>query len=253
MMPACELDGVRVRYGPDSVALDGVDLQLRTGETVALLGPSGAGKTSLLRVLAGTLEPTCGTARLQGRALSALRASRQLSETVGMLHQHLDLVPQLSSRANIHAGALGRWGLARSLAALVLPMTHPAARTAAQATGVEQLLERRVATLSGGERQRVAIARLLVQDPAILIADEPASALDPATADTLLALLRRLVIERGKTLVMSLHVPELARRHADRVVGLRNGVVVLDEPAQHVTDAALAAVYGSRTPTLQAH
>lgn len=240
--PACELDGVTVSYGAE-VAVGPVSLRVEPGEAVALVGPSGAGKTTVLRVLAGTVRPAGGSVRLAGWDLDGLRGRADLPRLVGMLPQGLDLVPQLSVKHNIQAGTLGRWGFARSLAALVLPLEHPPARAAARRLGVEPLFTRRVAELSGGEQQRVALARLLVQDPALVLADEPVASLDPARADDLLALLCEAARERGRTLVASLHTPDFARRHFDRIVGLRDGRVTFDLPPAAVTAEVLERVY----------
>lgn len=243
MTLACEFERVTVRYGEDPPAVHALSLRISPGERVALLGPSGAGKTSILRVLAGTLEPGEGTVRLRGSSPAELREQGKLPGVVGMLHQQLDLVPQLSARSNIQAGALGRWRVVRGVTALARSRPDPAALAAADETGIAHLLGRRVADLSGGERQRVAIARLLVQDPEIVLADEPVSSLDPARAEAILALLRRLAEAHGKTLIASLHLPELARRHADRVIGLRAGAVVFDVPAHDLSDDMLEEIY----------
>ncbi len=238
----CELREVTVAY--DGVlAVGPVSLRVAAGEAVALVGPSGAGKTSLLRVLAGQLVPSGGAVRLAGREPARLRGRAELPRRVGLVSQRLDLIPQLSVKHNVQAGALGRWGLLRSLAALVLPLEHPPARDAVTRVGLGELFGQRVAELSGGEQQRVALARLLVQDPAVVLADEPVASLDPALADDLLALLRDLVREQGRTLVTSLHTPDFARRHFDRLVGLRDGSIAFDLPAREVTDEILRALY----------
>lgn len=240
----CELREVTVSYG-GRVAVGPVSLRVGAGEAVALVGPSGAGKTSLLRVLAGQLAPSAGAVGLAGRDPSRL-PSRELPRRVGLVSQRLDLIPQLSVKHNVHAGALGRWSLPRSLAALVLPLEHPPARDAAARVGIAELFGQRVADLSGGEQQRVALARLLVQDPEVVLADEPVASLDPALADDLVALLRGMARDRGRALVASLHTPELARRHFDRVVGLRDGSIAFDLPSGEVTDGVLGDVYRVR-------
>lgn len=240
--PACVVDTVSHAYGPTR-ALNDVSLTIPTSQRVALVGPSGAGKTTLLRVLAGMLTPTAGRVTVHGQPLAELRAGSQLTELVGMIQQRLDLVPQLSVKHNVQAGMLGRWGLIRSLAALTLPVEQPAARAAVSRIGIENTFHRRVAELSGGERQRVALARLLVQNPRVVLADEPVASLDPARAEDLLGLLCDLSREAGRTLVTSLHVPELACRHFQRVVGLRAGRVAFDLPAAEVTQAVLDGVY----------
>jgi phosphonate transport system ATP-binding protein len=238
--PACELDAVTVAYG-SVTAVPEVSLRADPGETVALVGSSGAGKTTLLRVLAGLLTPSAGSASLLGRPVAEQR--HELPRLVGMMQQRLDLVGHLSVKHNVQAGALGRWGLVRSLAALLLPLEHPPARTAAERTGIADKLGMRVNRLSGGEEQRVALARLLVQDPAVMLADEPVASLDPARAHDVVDLLCALAREEGRTLVASLHTPELARAHFDRVVGLRAGRVAFDLPSHEVSDDRLHALY----------
>lgn len=242
---ACELESVTVAYGAVTAVRD-LTLRIPPGETVALVGSSGAGKTSVLRALAGLVTPAAGTVSLQGRPLAEQR--RALPQMVGMMQQRLDLVGQLAVKHNVQAGALGRWGLARSLAALLLPLEHPPARAAAERVGVADKLGVRVAHLSGGEQQRVALARLLVQNPSMVLADEPVAALDPALADDLVALLCALAREGGRTLVASLHSPELARAHFDRIVGLRHGRLAFDLPSDQVTPARLDGLYELDAP-----
>ena len=244
---ACRLDDVTVAFGGRTV-LGPVDLAVPAGSAVALVGPSGAGKTTLLRVLAGQLAPTTGAVALAGRDLASLRDRTELPGLVGLLPQRLDLVPQLSVRHNVQAGALGRWGVLRSLAALLLPLEHPPVAEAVRRVGLSELSAARVADLSGGEQQRAALARLLVQDPSLLLADEPVASLDPTRADQLLALLRGRAGEDGRTLVASLHSPELARRHFDRVLGLRDGQVVFDLPPASLTADVLEPLYRLLTP-----
>lgn len=239
---ACELREATVSFGGRVVA-GPVSLRIEAGEAVALVGPSGAGKTTLLRVLAGQIRPTGGQVRLGGADPARLRGRAELPRLVGLVPQRLDLIPQLSVKHNVQAGALGRWGTLRSLAALVLPLEHPPAREAVARMGLRELYHQRVADLSGGEQQRVAVARLLVQDPAVVLADEPVASLDPALANDVLALLRDLARERDRTLVASLHTPELARRHFDRIIGLRDGRVAFDLPPRAVTGDVLDALY----------
>jgi phosphonate transport system ATP-binding protein len=236
-----------VAYGA-TPAVGPVSLRVPPGQSVALVGPSGAGKTTLLRVLAGQLAPTTGQVLVAGRDLAELHDRRDRARTVGIMSQRLDLVPQLSVKHNVQAGVLGRWGLARSLAALLLPLEHPPAREAVERVGLADHFGTRVAALSGGQAQRVALARLLVQNPAMLLADEPAASVDPARADDLLALLHQAARRNGHTVLTSLHDPDLARRHVDRVVGLREGKVFFDLPPDSVTDEMLHSLYRLLSP-----
>lgn len=238
---AYDLDDVGLQLG-SVTAVTGVDLRVRAGESVALVGPSGAGKTSLLRLMAGMLAPTHGHVRLFDHEPRRL-APRRLASFVGLMSQQLDLVPPLTVKHNVQAGALGRWGRLRSTAALLLPLELAEAREACVRVGIDHRFGQRISRCSGGEQQRAALARLLVQDPRVLLVDEPVSAVDPGRSERLLALLRRLADEDGRTLVASLHAPKLARRHFDRIVGLRDGAVVFDLDADAVEPATLASLY----------
>jgi phosphonate transport system ATP-binding protein len=239
---AFELQGLGRRYGP-RVALAPLTLSIGRGETVAVVGPSGAGKTTLLHLLAGLVPPTAGSVRVLGDALAELPPGPARAERVGLIPQHAGLVPNLSVVHNVLAGNLGRWGLVRSLASLVWPADTDAARTALARVGLEGRLRERAHRLSGGEQQRVALARLLVQRPHALLADEPVASLDPARAEALIRLLVAMAAEGGHTLVASLHAIDLALAHFDRVIGLREGVVRFDLPAAAVDAAALERLY----------
>ncbi|MCH8235037.1 MAG: ATP-binding cassette domain-containing protein [Chloroflexi bacterium] len=245
---ACEIVDVGYDYG-SAMALQGVSLRIEPGESIALIGPSGSGKTTLLRVIAGLLKPQRGTVHIMGRPIAGMKFGRELAGLVGMMQQQLDLVPQLAVKHNIQAGNLGRWGALRSIAALAFPVQSPNARDAARRVGLEDRFTTRVARLSGGEQQRVALARLLVQDPDVMLADEPVSALDPALANDLLALLCDIASEQPgpsgatRTLIASVHQPDLALRYFDRVVALRSGRIVFDKPSAEVAEDDLEQVY----------
>jgi phosphonate transport system ATP-binding protein len=234
--------GVWLRYG-DRAAVADVCLTIATGERVAIVGPSGAGKSSLLRLVCGAEPPSAGAIRLFDQDLARLRPGKGLARLVGLLHQQLDLVPQLTALHNALAGRLGEWSLARSALSLVYPQDASLGMAALRRVGMAGREHDRVARLSGGEQQRVAIARLLVQNPRILLADEPISNLDPARADDVLGLLAGLAREDGRTLVASMHSVDHALRWFDRVVALRDGRVVWDKPSAEVDSASLAQLY----------
>ncbi|MGY1844407.1 phosphonate ABC transporter ATP-binding protein [Modestobacter sp. SYSU DS0875] len=246
MTAVIRLDGVSVRYG-GTPALTGVDLTVGAGERVALVGPSGAGKSTLLGLVNGSVQPTAGALRVLGADPAALRgpALRRLRARMGTVHQHLELVGQLRVVHNVNAGRLGDWSAARAAWSLVRPQGMPEVLAALSAVGLADRAYERTERLSGGQRQRVAVARLLVQRPEVVLADEPASALDPVLADSVLGLLAGLAAERNGALVASLHDPALALRHCTRVVGLVDGRVVLDAPAARLTAGDLAEFYGA--------
>ena len=238
--PVFSLRGVTVRFGAVT-ALDGVDLDVAEGERVAVVGPSGAGKSTLLGLLNGTVRPSSGRVEALGHDLAGLRPRelRAVQRAIGAVRQQLDLVGPLRVVHNVNAGRLGQWSLARSAWSLLSPREVEGAESALRRVGIPEKLHERTDRLSGGQRQRVALARMLVQDPAVILADEPVSSLDPARGREVMDLLRDLAVERGRTLVVSVHAFEYALSHFDRVVGLRDGRVLFDTSADRV-DAALA-------------
>ncbi|MGY1637508.1 phosphonate ABC transporter ATP-binding protein [Geodermatophilus sp. SYSU D00742] len=225
----------------------GVDLTVGPGERVALVGASGAGKSTLLGLANGSVAPTAGTVRVLDVDPSAPagRAGRRVRARIGTVHQHLELVGSLRVVHNVNAGRLGAWPAARAAWSLLRPQGVPDVVAALDRVGLADRVFERTDRLSGGQRQRVAIARLLVQRPDLVLADEPASALDPVLADHALALLGELARQRGGALVAALHDPGLVLRHCDRVVGLAGGRVVLDRPAAALSPADLADLYGA--------
>ena len=240
--PVVRLRGVTQRFG-DRVALRDVDLEVVPGERVAVLGPSGAGKSTLLAMLSGSLRPTEGSVEVLGRELRGLsdRSLREVQRRVGTVQQRLDLVDQVRVVHNVNAGRLGSWSGLRALWALAVPRVDPVVEAALARVGLAGTGYEHTERLSGGERQRVALARLLVQRPDLVVADEPVSSLDPARAAEMLEVLGRAAPDG--TLVVSLHQPELARRHCTRILGLRGGTVVVDEPAGQIGDHDLLGLY----------
>lgn len=229
------LRGVGVSYD-GNLALAGVDLTVRAGERVALVGPSGAGKSTLLALCAGSTLPDTGGVEVLGRSVDSLDAGalRDVRRRIGLIHQRLHLVGRLRVVHNVNAGHLGRWSTWAALGSLVRPREVAAARHALDLAGIADKLYARTDQLSGGEQQRVALARVLVQDPDLVLADEPVSSLDPARADDVMRLLCETVATPARTLLVSLHDFDLAVRRCDRVVGLRQGRVVFDLPAAEV-------------------
>jgi len=226
-------------------ALAAVDLEVAAGARVALIGPSGAGKTTLLRVAAASLRPTDGRAGVLGddpwsldaRALKALRAR------IGFVHQAPPIPPRQRVVTAVLAGRLGQWSLAHALRSWVAPVDAAGARDALARVGLAERVFERCDQLSGGQLQRVAVARTLYQAPRLLLADEPVSALDATTADTVLRELVAYSESAGATFVASLHAVDLALRWFPRIVGVRDGAVMFDLPATQVTPERLAALY----------
>ena len=240
--PLVAADGVSKSYS-EFQALTPLSFAAQPGERVALAGPSGSGKTTLLYLLAGILQPDTGALSVAGRDLAQVKPGRELSELVGIVHQSYDLVPQLPVLHNVLAGRMGQWGFLRSALSLLWPQERRLAEAALERLGIGDKVWERTSHLSGGEQQRAAIARLMVQSPRVVLADEPVASLDPALADQMLRLLTALADDGERALVVSLHSPELIRRFCTRVIGLREGRLVFDLPAEAVTGATLDDLY----------
>jgi phosphonate transport system ATP-binding protein len=247
MAPMIEVAGLRVVLPPATVVLDGIDLIVRRGEFLVVLGPSGAGKTTLLRAINRLVEPTAGTVRVAGGAVTgapppALRAARR---RMGMVFQQFNLVRRASVLDNVLAGRLGWVPSLPSLFGRFPRADRELALACLAQVGLAALAGRRADTLSGGEQQRVAIARALAQEPAVVLADEPTASLDPALTGSIMDILRRINAERGLTLVVSQHQLETALAYATRIIGLRRGRVCFDGAPAEVTPAVVESIYGA--------
>ena len=248
--PILVLDRVGKSY-PGNVALAPLSLEVAEGERVAVLGPSGSGKTTLLHLIGCVIQPDHGSVVLDGKGLATMRPGGELAGLVGMMHQQLDLVPQLLVVHNILAGRLGHWSLWRSLASLVSVQEKHLAQSALERVGIPDKLNERTSHLSGGEQQRVAMARLLVQQSKVVVADEPVASLDPARAEDLIKLLTTIVSESNKTLVVSLHSIDLTRKFFSRAIGLRNGELQFDLLVDKLTNEVLYRLYDLTEAELQ--
>ena len=239
-------EGISKSYS-QARALAPLSFDIQPGERVALAGPSGSGKTTLLYLLAGILQPDEGQLFIGNRSLALLQPGREMSQLVGIIHQQYDLVPQLPVIHNVLAGRLGQWSLWRSIISLFWPRDRLMAESALEQLGIADKAQERTSHLSGGEQQRVAIARLMVQSPSLVLADEPVASLDPAQAEEMLRLLTNLTINNtssaSKTLIVSLHSPYLIQKYCSRVIGLRKGRMVFDLPASEVSESVLDDLY----------
>jgi phosphonate transport system ATP-binding protein len=225
------------------MALFPLSLTIKRGEMVVLIGPSGAGKTTLLNILATVLKPNEGSILLDGLEIEKYKGVKTLAAKLGIIRQQFDLVNSLPVIHNVLAGRLRDWGFFKSLISLVFPQDKELAIEALERVGLKDKVYERTSNLSGGEQQRVAMARLLLQNPEVILADEPVSSLDPSRAEDILFTLTKLVKEEGQTLIASLHSVEYARRYFSRIIALRDGKVYFDLPVEKVTDEDLRGLY----------
>ncbi|MGC1307664.1 MAG: ATP-binding cassette domain-containing protein [Phormidesmis sp.] len=236
------LKAVTCQFG-QLTALASIDLTITAGERVALVGPSGAGKSTLLSLLNGSQSPSSGEVWVLGRSLSSLRGRqrRGIQRQVGTVYQQHNLVDNLPVIHNVNAGHLGRWPLWRALWSLIWPQQVAEAQQALSQLGLAGKLYARTNRLSGGQQQRVALARVLVQNPVIVLADEPVASVDPARSHDMMA--RLCEVGKNRTLLVSLHDVELARKYCDRIIGLRQGRLIFDLPSESVSPEQLVELY----------
>jgi len=238
------VEGLRKQFGALPV-IGGVSFSVADGEFVAIVGPTGCGKSTLLRCIAGMLKPTSGQIQVAGKPISSLsgRALADARMALGMVFQHANLVKRRSVIANVLAGTLGRHRtLATSLG--FLPQGERSFAEACLAeVGLQSFAAQRAGTLSGGQAQRASVARALAQRPLALLADEPVASLDPEASEELMTLLRRVAHEDGLGVLCVLHQPDLARRYADRILGLKDGRVQFNDKPADVAEVAVAALY----------
>jgi phosphonate transport system ATP-binding protein len=239
------LEGIRKSFGSNEV-LKGVGLSLQRGELLAVLGGNGCGKSTLLRCAIRLLDPDAGSSRLCGSDLAALngRALRVARREAAVIFQQIALVKQRTALDNVCAGALGQIPLWRSLSTASFPSeVRERATIALQRVRMLEQAWQKAGTLSGGQAQRVAIARAYCQQASVILADEPVSALDPRAAEEVLELLRDLAESDGLAVLAVLHQPDLALRHAHRVIGMKAGEVAFDRRASEIAPEEIDALY----------
>ena len=246
---ALVLRGLVKEYRPGQPVLRGIDLVIPGSGLTAIIGPSGTGKSTLIRCINRLVQPTAGAILFRGEDLAqlsggALRAARR---RIGMVFQEYNLVERLSVMENLLCGRLGYVPVWRAWLRKFPPRDLERAFDLLDAVGLSGFATRRADALSGGQRQRVGIARAIMQEPDIILADEPTSSLDPKTSVEIMDILTRLAAERGIPVVVNIHNVELARRFASRVVGMSEGTVVYDGPPTGLSDRDLRTIYGGES------
>lgn len=233
-------------YPTGDKALTDVTLEIPSGQVVALIGPSGAGKSTLIRCINRLVSPSSGKAILDDVELTALGSAglRRERRRMGMIFQEYALVERLTVMENVLSGRLGYVGFWRSYFRKFPQKDVDEAFRLLDRVGLLAMADKRADELSGGQRQRVGIARALIQDPALLLVDEPTASLDPKTSRQIMRLICELCKERDLSAIINIHDVALAQMFVERVIGLRFGVVQFDGPPEGLTPDVLTTIYG---------
>lgn len=233
-------------YKTGDKALNSVDLEVPQGQVLALIGPSGAGKSTLIRCINRLVEPTSGSVVLGEVELTKLSSGRLRRERrrMGMIFQEYALVERLTVMENVLSGRLGYVGFWRSLFRKFPQTDVDEAFRLLDRVGLVEMADKRADELSGGQRQRVGICRALIQDPALLLVDEPTASLDPKTSRQIMRLITELCAERNLAAIVNIHDVALAQMFVQRIVGLEKGAVVFDGSPKDLTEEVLTRIYG---------
>ena len=241
-----KLENLTKRYNTGDLALQGVNLEIPDGQVLALIGPSGAGKSTLIRCVNRLVEPTDGSATLNDENLTKLssRALRRARRRMGMIFQEYALVERLTVMENVLSGRLGYVGFWRSYFRKFPKDDVREAFRLLDRVGLLEMADKRADELSGGQRQRVGICRALIQNPDLLLVDEPTASLDPKTSRQIMRLINELCAERGLTAIINIHDVLLAQMFSQRIVGLALGKIVYDGSPEGLTPEVLTQIYG---------
>lgn len=241
-----EIKGLTKRYDTGDLALDNVSLTAPAGQVLALIGPSGAGKSTLIRCVNRLVEPTTGSITLDAQDITHARGTqlRQARRQIGMIFQNYALVERLSVMENVLSGRLAYIGFWRSFWRRFPATDIRQAFKLLERVGLETMLDKRGDTLSGGQKQRVGIARALMQNPKLLLVDEPTASLDPKTSRQIMRLICELCAEQNLATIINIHDVALAQQFVHRIVGLRAGVIVYDGSPEGLSPEILTRIYG---------
>ncbi|MEP9398722.1 phosphonate ABC transporter ATP-binding protein [Mesorhizobium sp. KR2-14] len=241
-----EIRNVSRRFGKKT-AVDSVALDIEQGQMVGIIGRSGAGKSTLLRMINRLIDPSDGAIFFDGRQVSAHKGAtlRRWQRDCAMVFQQFNLVPRLDVLTNVLLGRLNHRSTALNLMGIFSREERALALAALERLDIAQTALQRAGTLSGGQQQRVAIARALMQQPKLILADEPIASLDPMNAKVVMDSLRDINLREGITVITNLHTLDTARTYCNRIVGMAGGKVVFDGPPEELTRDAVRLVYGA--------
>ncbi|MGR3741214.1 phosphonate ABC transporter ATP-binding protein [Companilactobacillus sp. DQM5] len=243
--PVIKFKNVSKIYDNGTLGLKNINLEVNSGEFIAVVGLSGAGKSTLLRSINQLQTISEGDVLIDGESIVKARGKklRTIRRSIGMIFQNFNLVKQSSVLRNVLSGRIGYYSTLRSILGLFSSTDKRKAIEALKRVNLAEKVYTRADELSGGQQQRVAIARTLIQDPKIILADEPIASLDPMTTKLVLDDLKKINDELKITIMINLHSKELARKYASRIIGLRSGELIYDKKIEDVTESQLDEIY----------
>ena len=252
MEPILKFEQVSKHYPNGVHALKNVSFEVHEGEFISVIGPSGSGKSTLLRAINRLIPISAGTVSLEGEAVSGQhgRGLRRLRRKVGMIFQNYNLVYSLSVLQNVLHGRLGYMSGLKGIFGMYSEQDKREALDLLTELGMDQFSYNRASVLSGGQKQRVGIARAIMQNPRLLLCDEPIASLDPSSAKTIMDLLRDLSQRRNIACIVNLHQLDVAMKYSTRIIGLCKGEIVFDGPPAALDEATIEKIYGTSRENL---
>lgn len=252
MEPILQFDNVTKNYPNGVHALQGISFTVQEGEFISVIGPSGSGKSTLLRAINALIPISDGAVTLDGQNVAAQhgRALRELRRKVGMIFQNYNLVYSLSVLQNVLHGRLGYMPGPQGVLGLYSEADKRQALDLLEELGLSDFAYNRAADLSGGQKQRVGIARAIMQQPKLLLCDEPIASLDPSSAKIIMDLLRSMTARRNIACIVNLHQLDVALQYSTRIIGLSKGIIVFDGPPARLSDEMIECIYGTSRENL---
>ena len=250
-----ELTHLKKYYG-QTRAVEDVTFSVKPGEVVVIIGPSGAGKSTVLRCINRMIDPTGGSILFQGTDMAQVKREKELKairRRIGMIFQSFNLVYRLSVFQNVLHGRLGYMSTPNAVLGRYSEADKEKALELLRMIGLEGMLYKKAGELSGGQKQRVGIARALMQDPSLLLCDEPIASLDPSSSKVIMDQIQQMAKQRQIACVVNLHQVDVAKAYADRIVGIHQGRVVFDGPPEELTDSMIERIYDTPLDQLTVH
>lgn len=240
-------------YENGTHALKGVSFHVNEGEFLVIIGLSGSGKSTLLRCLNRLIDPTSGSVRFLGRDITNLKGEelRKVKAQIGMVFQHFNLINRRSVLTNVISGRLGNLGTFNSLIGRFPQEVIDEAYNSLDTVGIREKANLRADSLSGGQQQRVAIARSLMQNPKLLLADEPVASLDPATSNSIMHYFEKINKDLGTTVICNLHFLSLVRKYASRVIALKEGNIIFEGMPNQINNEWFRTIYGEEAEEVE--